>query len=88
MRDPQNTCSFCGKHAVELRLLLVGQTGKICNECVGLCVDIIGESVEIDRVAMPFCLHRCQPLHGDHRLIKAVDKAIDVEHQQALWQVF
>jgi ATP-dependent Clp protease ATP-binding subunit ClpX len=36
-------CSFCGKSQRELRKLIAGHTVHICNECVELCMDIIGE---------------------------------------------
>ena len=43
--DSKNTlyCSFCGKSQQELRKLIAGPTVYICNECVELCMDIIGE---------------------------------------------
>jgi hypothetical protein len=40
-------CSFCGKHQREVRKLIAGPTVYICDECIGLCNDIIAE--EIDR---------------------------------------
>jgi ATP-dependent Clp protease ATP-binding subunit ClpX len=36
-------CSFCGKSQQELRKLIAGPSAHICNECVELCMDIIGE---------------------------------------------
>jgi ATP-dependent Clp protease ATP-binding subunit ClpX len=36
-------CSFCGKSQQEVRKLIAGPTVFICSECVGLCMDIIGE---------------------------------------------
>ena len=36
-------CSFCGKSQHEVRKLIAGPTVFICDECVGLCLDIIGE---------------------------------------------
>ena len=46
--DSKNTryCSFCGKSEHELRKLIAGATVHICNECVELCMDIIGEDNE------------------------------------------
>jgi ATP-dependent Clp protease ATP-binding subunit ClpX len=43
--DSKNTlyCSFCGKSQHEVRKLIAGLTVFICDECVGLCMDIIGE---------------------------------------------
>ena len=36
-------CSFCGKSQHEVRKLIAGPTVFICDECVDLCRDIIGE---------------------------------------------
>src|SRR2546425_269316 len=36
-------CTFCGKSQHEVRKLIVGPTVFICDECVELCMDIIGE---------------------------------------------
>ena len=35
-------CSFCGKTSREVKGMIAAETGAlICNECVGLCVDIL-----------------------------------------------
>src|SRR6267154_2501286 len=36
-------CSFCGKNQHEVRKLVAGPAVYICDECVELCKDIIGE---------------------------------------------
>ena len=36
-------CSFCGKCQNEVSKLIAGPTVFICDECVELCLDIIGE---------------------------------------------
>ena len=43
--ESKNTlyCSFCGKSQHEVRKLIAGPTVFICDECVNLCMDIIGE---------------------------------------------
>jgi ATP-dependent Clp protease ATP-binding subunit ClpX len=43
--DSKNTrhCTFCGKSQQEVRKLIAGPTVFICNECVELCMDIVGE---------------------------------------------
>ncbi len=47
-RDGQSLCcSFCGKSQKEVKKLIAGPTVYICDECIGLCNDIIAE--EIDR---------------------------------------
>ena len=47
--DHQNgnlNCSFCGKSQKEVKKLIAGPTVYICDECIGLCNDIIAEEVE------------------------------------------
>ncbi|MCA9531179.1 MAG: ATP-dependent Clp protease ATP-binding subunit ClpX [Myxococcales bacterium] len=41
-------CSFCGKSQKEVKKLIAGPTVYICDECIGLCNDIISEEVERD----------------------------------------
>jgi ATP-dependent Clp protease ATP-binding subunit ClpX len=38
-------CSFCGKSQNEVRKLIEGPSVYICDECVGLCEDIVREDV-------------------------------------------
>ena len=42
------SCSFCGKSQKEVRKLIAGPTVYICDECIGLCNDIIAEEIEKD----------------------------------------
>jgi ATP-dependent Clp protease ATP-binding subunit ClpX len=57
--ETKNTlyCSFCGKSQHEVRKLIAGPTVFICEECVELCMDIIGEenksSLEKSRDGIP-----------------------------------
>jgi ATP-dependent Clp protease ATP-binding subunit ClpX len=39
-------CSFCGKSQDEVRKLIAGPTVYICDECIGLCNEIIAEETE------------------------------------------
>ena len=39
-------CSFCGKNQKEVKKLIAGPAVYICDECIGLCNDIIAEEVE------------------------------------------
>ncbi len=39
-------CSFCGKSQKEVRKLIAGPNVYICDECIGLCNDIIAEEVD------------------------------------------
>jgi ATP-dependent Clp protease ATP-binding subunit ClpX len=47
-RDSSLTCSFCGKSQKEVKKLIAGPTVYICDECIGLCNDIIAEEIEKD----------------------------------------
>jgi ClpX C4-type zinc finger len=37
-------CSFCGKTSQEVAKLIAGPGVYICNECVGLCTEILDKS--------------------------------------------
>ncbi|MEK7308244.1 MAG: ATP-dependent Clp protease ATP-binding subunit ClpX [Nitrospirota bacterium] len=39
-------CSFCSKGQDEVRKLIAGPTVYICDECVGLCNEIMGEEID------------------------------------------
>jgi ATP-dependent Clp protease ATP-binding subunit ClpX len=41
-------CSFCGKSQKEVKKLVAGPTVYICDECIGLCNDIIAEEIAGD----------------------------------------
>ena len=40
--NEQLLCSFCGKSQRQVKKLIAGPGVYICNECVGLCNDILG----------------------------------------------
>ena len=44
-------CSFCGKQQHEVQTLIAGPSAYICDECIGLCNDIIAEEIETAEVA-------------------------------------
>ena len=41
--DAVSRCTFCGKSENQVRKLVTGSGAAICDECIGLCVDIISE---------------------------------------------
>ena len=47
------SCSFCGKSQKEVRKLIAGPTVYICDECIGLCNDIISEEAEKEDELQP-----------------------------------
>jgi hypothetical protein len=50
--EKQLGCSFCGKNQNEVRKLIAGSSVHICDECVGLCGEIlVKENVEKKEVA-------------------------------------
>jgi ATP-dependent Clp protease ATP-binding subunit ClpX len=52
---PEIKCSFCGKSQKEVKKLVAGPTVYICDECVGLCNDIICEEIEAAAALPPAC---------------------------------
>lgn len=49
-KTPQFRCSFCGKTQDQVKKLIAGPEVYICDECVGLCNEIIYEEREADNV--------------------------------------
>ena len=39
-------CSFCGKHQEQVERIIAGPGAYICNECVRLCMNILGEEYD------------------------------------------
>lgn len=46
MIDDNLFCSFCGKHQNEVKKLVAGPGVYICDECVGLCAEILDEDFD------------------------------------------
>ncbi len=42
-KKPEVSCNFCQKSKSQARKLIAGPKVHICDECVGLCVEIIGD---------------------------------------------
>ncbi len=42
-KEPAKHCSFCGKAVHEVKRMVSGKNVCICNECIGLCVDILSD---------------------------------------------
>lgn len=47
-KTPQFRCSFCGKSQEQVRKLIAGPEVYICDECIGLCNDIMLEEFDDD----------------------------------------
>ena len=46
-------CSFCGKTQDEVHKLIAGPTVFICDECVGLCMQILGYEGRLPKLPKP-----------------------------------
>src|SRR5262249_47532220 len=62
------SCSFCGKSQSEVRKLIAGPTVYICDECIGLCNDIIAEEADRGNDLQDALLIRSE--RYDHALIR------------------
>jgi len=50
-------CTFCNKAQDEVKKLVIGPAANICNECIGLCSDILAEDTPSDgKTARPKAL--------------------------------
>ncbi len=45
-------CSFCGKHENQVHRMIQGPGVRICDECVQLCMSILGDGFEEDGASM------------------------------------
>ena len=41
--DHEAKCSFCGKRRSQLRFVVAVESARICDECLDLCAEILGE---------------------------------------------
>ncbi|PJM79103.1 ATP-dependent Clp protease ATP-binding subunit ClpX [Bifidobacterium scaligerum] len=50
-------CTFCGKTEHQVRKLVAGPNASICDECIGLCLDIISEErikdAQVNALSLP-----------------------------------
>jgi hypothetical protein len=62
--EPSDTlhCSFCGKSQHDVRKLIAGPTVFICDECVELCNEIIGNEEVLNLLAADD--ERADPTHA------------------------
>ena len=67
-------CSFCGKNQRDVKRLIAGPTVYICDECIGLCNDIIAE--EIDREEHAFVLRAKLPGHVRALIAEILERGI------------
>ena len=58
--DRNVRCSFCGKKQDQVERLIAGQGAYICNECVELCVSILGDEYAPQEQTAPSREHTMQ----------------------------
>lgn len=56
-------CSFCGKSREQVRKLIAGPTVYICDECVGLCNEIMAEEWQEAKAAIVSKLRKPAEIH-------------------------
>jgi ATP-dependent Clp protease ATP-binding subunit ClpX len=87
------TCSFCGKSQKEVKKLIAGPTVYICDECIGLCNDIIAEEQDKDsqqggtfKVPRPFEIKSVldEYVIGQERAKKALAVAVHNHYKRIL----
>jgi ATP-dependent protease Clp ATPase subunit len=68
------SCTFCGKDRAEVSALvgIDGRPERICNECIGLCWDILAEEVDISVDDETFEAHMAEVLRrlADARVLR------------------
>ena len=61
--DANLRCSFCGKSRDQVRKLIAGPTVYICDECVGLCNEIVAEEWQEAKEAISSKLRKPVEIH-------------------------
>jgi len=59
----QQHCSFCGRAENEIKMLLTGITGYICDECVERAYDIVREAVNAPKKGSKFSVSKDELPH-------------------------
>lgn len=89
----EEQCSFCGKRKSDVRHLVAGSCVYICNECVTLCNDVIGddeqERVGVDPQVLQAIVRFARQLPSDvsdDKAVEAIDKMIAARMEElTLW---
>jgi len=63
MAKYQQHCSFCGRSEKELKILLTGINGYICNECVERAYEMVNESNETQKKGDKFSFSKSELPH-------------------------
>ena len=74
-------CSFCGKTQEQVQRVIAGPGVYICNECVGLCNDILGEDIEEERHNPSHYLEQLDELPTPREIREVLDQYIIGQEQ-------
>jgi len=85
-------CSFCGKTENQVRRMIKGPEGCICNECVGICADIVAEDYDIGDFSIDMKLPKPKEIKefldqyviGQERAKKTLSVAVYNHYKRAL----
>ena len=78
--------SFCGKPNTEVKKLIAGPGIYICDECVGLCQDIISAETSADDAAAQRAAFEDRPAPEILKLLPALARTVDsVESDLRRW---
>lgn len=70
-------CSFCGKRQDQVERLIVGPNAYICDECIGLCVEILNEGADDEHVSKKRNEQSAPPvLMRPHEIKKVLDEYV------------
>ncbi len=73
-------CSFCGKNAEQVEKIITGPSVHICNECVGMCNDILTEESQKEAQVAQGASPTVSPMdikrHLDEHIIGQVDAKV------------
>ena len=70
------SCSFCGKPNTDVKKLIAGPGIFICDECVGLCEDIIKTELSADEAEAAAAAYENRPLSEVLDLLPALAKSV------------
>ena len=62
-------CSFCGRTQDEVKRLIAGPNAYICNDCVGICADLINEENDGEEAADRFSLEGGLPTPAEMKAV-------------------
>ena len=69
-------CSFCGKYQDQVERIIAGPGAFICNECVHLCMGILGEEMPDQRQPMPKVLEVPDAIPAPREIRQYLDQYI------------